>query len=254
MVKDPNQGNSPQGSEIPDLPEKRRRGRPCWSKSPGNGYLQQKIATAETAVKLLTEAHASLQEDKDRHQSAIEVYGSGISAADEHLAFLLVSRCAFSRKTQAVLRLEEGNQASLPLCYHTHGNYESMTEHAACMVPRLCMVTVCTVHAHPMPRHASLLQFMLWQISLASARPTWTAPMWYPLHMQCHSPMQASITALPPPDQWNDHVLAYLRDIGVDHYRGLRHNTVLKMKELLFSSMRHGLQHSCYQQLLDVSN
>ena len=24
------------------------------------------------------------------------------------------------------------------------------------------------------------------------------------------------------------------------------------MKELLFSSMRHGLQHSCYQQLLDV--
>ena len=64
--------------------------------------------------------------------------------------------------------------------------------------------------------------------------------------------MQASITALPPPDQWNDHVLAYLGGIGVDHYRGLLHNTVLKMKELLFSSMRHGLQHSSYQQLLDV--
>ena len=64
--------------------------------------------------------------------------------------------------------------------------------------------------------------------------------------------MQASITALPPPDQWNDHVLAYLGGIGVDHYRGLLHNTVLKMKELLFSSMRHGLQHPSYQQLQDV--
>ena len=135
MVKDPNQGDGPQGPEIPDLPEKRRRGRPCSSKSQGNGYLQQKIATAETAVKLLTEAHASLQEDKYQHQSAIEVYGSGISAADAHLAFLLVSRCAFSRKTQAVLRLEEGNQASLPLRYPTHGYYDP-----ACMVPWLCMV------------------------------------------------------------------------------------------------------------------
>ena len=150
MVKDPNQGNSPQGSEIPDLPEKRRRGRPCWSKSPGNGYLQQKIATAETAVKLLTEAHASLQEDKDRHQSAIEVYGSGISAADEHLAFLLVSRCAFSRKTQAVLRLEEGNQASLPLCYHTHGYYDrTCCMHGAKVVHGYCMYSACSPHATP---------------------------------------------------------------------------------------------------------
>ncbi len=65
-------------------------------------------------------------------------------------------------------------------------------------------------------------------------------------------PMQASMTALPPPDQWNDHVLAYLRDMGVDHYRGLLNNTLLKMKELLFSSMRYGLQHPSYQQLQDV--
>ena len=152
MVKDLIQcdGTLPEGSEIPDLPEKRRRGRPCSSKSPGNGYLQQKIATAETTVKLLTEAHASLLEDKDRHQSAIEVYGSGISAADEHLAFLLVSRCAFSRKTQAVLRLEEGNQASLPLCYHTHGYYDrTCCMHGAKVVHGYCMYSACSPHATP---------------------------------------------------------------------------------------------------------
>ena len=76
----------------------------------------------------------------------------------------------------------------------------------------------------------------------------------FPMPMSITPPMQASITALPPPDQWNDHVLAYLGGIGVDHYRGLLHNTVLKMKELLFSSVRHGLQHPSYQQLLDVRN
>ena len=52
--------------------------------------------------------------------------------------------------------------------------------------------------------------------------------------------MQASITALPPPDQWNDHVLAYLRDMGVDHYRGLLHNSLLKIKEYLVLSMKFG--------------
>ena len=65
--------------------------------------------------------------------------------------------------------------------------------------------------------------------------------------------MQASITALPPPDQWNDHVLAYLRDMGVDHYRGLLHNSLLKIKEYLVLSMKFGLQHPSYQELLYVS-
>ena len=64
--------------------------------------------------------------------------------------------------------------------------------------------------------------------------------------------MQASITALPPPDQWNDHVLAYLRDMGVDQYRGLTQNSVSKIQDFLFSSVRLGLQHPAYQQLLDV--
>ena len=67
-------------------------------------------------------------------------------------------------------------------------------------------------------------------------------------------PMQASMMALPPPDQWNDHVLAYLGGIGVDHYRGLLHNSLLKIKESLVLSMKFGLQHPSYQQLLDVSN
>ena len=103
--------SSEKSSENPIQPEKRKPGRP-WTKSEGKGFLQQKITAAETAVKQLAEAQALLQEDNDRQQSAIDVYGVGISSADAHLSFLLVSRCAFSRKTQAVLRLEEGNQAS----------------------------------------------------------------------------------------------------------------------------------------------
>ena len=110
---------SEKSSESPILPEKRRPGRP-WTKSQGKGFLQQQITVAEAAVKQLTEARALLQEDNDRQQSAFDVYGVGISAADAHLSFLLVSRCAFSRKTQAVLRLEEGNQASLPRGYPMH--------------------------------------------------------------------------------------------------------------------------------------
>ena len=110
---------SEKSSESPILPGRRRPGRP-WTKSQGKGFLQQQITVAEAAVKQLTEARALLQEDNDRQQSAIDVYGVGISAADAHLSFLLVSRCAFSRKTQAVLRLEEGNQASLPLGYPMH--------------------------------------------------------------------------------------------------------------------------------------
>ena len=116
MVKvEPNNGDGPRSpeksSESPILTERRKPGRP-WSKTQGNGYLQQKITAAEMEVKQLTESRALLQEDNDRQQSAIDVYGVGISSADAHLSFLLVSRCAFSRKTQAVLRLEEGNQAS----------------------------------------------------------------------------------------------------------------------------------------------
>ena len=120
MVKGDGPRSSPEAYEIPILTEKPKRGRP-WSRSEGNGYLQQKITAAETAVKQLTDAHTLLLEDNERQQSAFEVYGSGISAADAHLAFLLISRCAFSRKTRAILRLEEGNQASSPLCCPTHG-------------------------------------------------------------------------------------------------------------------------------------
>ena len=107
MVKDgPNRDDA---SRPP--PEKKKPGRP-WTKTQGNGFLQQQITAAEAEVKQLTEARALLQEENDRQQSEVEVYESGISAADAHLTFLLVTRCAFSRKTRAVLRLEGGNQAS----------------------------------------------------------------------------------------------------------------------------------------------
>ena len=64
--------------------------------------------------------------------------------------------------------------------------------------------------------------------------------------------MQASITALPPPDQWNDHVLAYLGSMGVDHHRGMMRSTITQIRELLPVTMKCGWQHPSYQQLLKV--
>lgn len=107
-------------------PKKRKPGRP-WSKSEGNGFLEKRIKAAETKLMQLSETVASLQEDNARQQSALDVYGTGISAADVHLSFLLVSRCAFSRKTRAVLRLEEGNQVSLSRGCPMHAKYIMMT-------------------------------------------------------------------------------------------------------------------------------
>ena len=122
-----------------------------------------------------------------------------------------------------------------------------------------------TVH-HPLL--CMLSKMCGWRSSFLNPHSTTcVAPMRYPMHSAhacatriAHTPvlpmpicpMQATMMALPPPDQWNDHVLAYLGGIGVDHYRGLLHNTVLKMKELLSSSMRHGPRHPSYLQLLDV--
>ena len=69
-----------------------------------------------------------------------------------------------------------------------------------------------------------------------------------------HGPMQASILALPPPDQWNDHVLAYLGSMGPDQHRGVMKDTVYKLRECLWTSMACGCQSSAYQLLLDVSS
>ena len=63
---------------------------------------------------------------------------------------------------------------------------------------------------------------------------------------------QASITALPPPDKWNDHVLAYLGSMGVDHHRGMMRSTIMQIRELLPITMKCGWQHPSYQQLLKV--
>lgn len=64
--------------------------------------------------------------------------------------------------------------------------------------------------------------------------------------------MQVSFTALPPPDQWSEHVLAYLRGLGVDRYRNLLNDALLKIKEFLFSTLKFGMQHPSYRRLLDV--
>ena len=50
--------------------------------------------------------------------------------------------------------------------------------------------------------------------------------------------MQACITALPPSDRWDEHVLAYLRGMGVEQHRGLMRNAVSKMRTCLSDTMR----------------
>ena len=67
-----------------------------------------------------------------------------------------------------------------------------------------------------------------------------------------HAFAQASITALPPPEQWNDHVLAYFSSMSPDRYRGLMHDLQLKVRKLLLPAVQCGQQHSSYQRLLNV--
>ena len=66
--------------------------------------------------------------------------------------------------------------------------------------------------------------------------------------------MQASIVALPPPDQWNDHVLSYLSGMGPDQHRGVMKDTICRLRECLWTSLECGSKHPSYQLLLDVSS
>ena len=99
-------------------PEKRHRyrtrrvGRPPNAASKHNGYLEQQIIAAEEAVRQLKEAQAQLEEDNAQQQPRLDIYEVGMKAADAHLSFLLISRCAFSRQTRAVLALEDANLVS----------------------------------------------------------------------------------------------------------------------------------------------
>ena len=50
--------------------------------------------------------------------------------------------------------------------------------------------------------------------------------------------MQACITALPPSDRWNDHVLAYLRGMGVEQHRSLMRSAISKIHGCLSDTIR----------------
>ena len=65
--------------------------------------------------------------------------------------------------------------------------------------------------------------------------------------------MQASISALPPPDQWNDHVLAHLTSMSADHHRGLIQDIHHKIRAFLPLAMQSGWQHPSHMQLQNVS-
>ena len=72
-------------------------------------------------------------------------------------------------------------------------------------------------------------------------------------HALLHAPMQASISALPPPDQWNDHVLAHFTSMSADHHRGILYDTHRKVRDILPQALRFGWQHPGYRQLQNVS-
>ena len=105
--------------DLVGLPaKKKQRGRVPGPNSKGNGYLQLQIVAAEAAVKQLAEKQERLEEENELQSNAIEVCASGISAADAHLSFLLISQCAFSRQARAVLTLEAAKQVKLGLWHH----------------------------------------------------------------------------------------------------------------------------------------
>lgn len=102
----------------PLLKHRKPSGRPCRA-SVNSGYLHQKIAAAEASVKDLAEEVAALEVDNARKTAVLDCCASGLEAADVHLSFLLISRCAFSRKTRAVLALEDANQVRDILIFST---------------------------------------------------------------------------------------------------------------------------------------
>ena len=95
--------------ERPLKPPRKAAGRPCRS-SVNNGFLRQKIEAAEASAKELAGTLAVLEADNERTSAELDCCVSGLEAADVHLSFLLISRCAFSRKTRALLALEDANQ------------------------------------------------------------------------------------------------------------------------------------------------
>ena len=66
--------------------------------------------------------------------------------------------------------------------------------------------------------------------------------------------MQASVSALPPPDRWNDHLMAHFTSMSADHHRGLIQDIHRKIRAFLPHVMQFDQQHPSYMQLEDVSS
>ena len=81
-------------------------------KTQSEGCLKEEVHQFEAMVKKLKVAHDLLHEENRRQQALISIYGEGISCANTHLSYLVMSQCAFSRETRNVLRLEGAYQAS----------------------------------------------------------------------------------------------------------------------------------------------
>ena len=75
-------------------------------------------------------------------------------------------------------------------------------------------------------------------------------------HMAIPCPMQVSLVTLPPPDQWSENVLTFLKDMSTDHHRMLMLDLakqVIPLLKLLAPSATHGQEHPAYAELTSVS-
>ena len=133
-------------------------GRPSKPTISKHGYLTQQIADAEAAIKRLQRTQAALEDDNGQQNATLGIFDSGISAADRHLAFLLISRCAFSRKTGALLKQEDANNASSTLCHwHCMSNamHACMTTLSSCFQQPPC-ISLAVRLAQPLPMHGPM--------------------------------------------------------------------------------------------------
>ena len=65
---------------------------------------------------------------------------------------------------------------------------------------------------------------------------------------------QTSLAALPPPDQWGENVLIYLKEMSADHHRMLLLDVKKQVLELIGPSIQHGMRHPAFSLLETVSD
>ena len=199
----------------------RRRGRPPSASC--NGYYQQKIMAAEAAVRQLTEVQARLEADNGKQQPVLGFLDSGIAEADMHLSFMLISQSAFSRKAVDLQRREDANQVISPSVMDS---------------TFLPMLMRCTSDGN--------------QRTGALCNPSFSRQPSRCFMPPSHACMQVSITALPPPEQWNNHVLTYFSSMSPDRFRGLILDLQLKVCNLLPPAAQCCLEHPSYQHISNV--